>query len=126
MKLAITVSAGRIAPLFDTARNILVLRLEDGCILDSEERRIEGGGGQGRVAALLRANVDSLICGAITRELSGALESRGVRVQGFVSGSVHGVVQAFQDGTLHSDAYSMPGCGRRRRRCRAGRTGDER
>jgi len=125
MKLAIAVSKGRVAPLFDTSRHLLVLQQRGEGAEVWEEVELPASGGLDRAAALLRLNIDTLICGAITRELSGALESRGVIVLAFVSGEVHRVVEAFRVGTLHSGAFCMPGCGRLRHRYRGGNSGDE-
>jgi len=113
MKLAITVSKERIAPLFDTARCVLLLELEDGDLTTSEELTLKADGGMFRVNALLGREADTVICGAISRDLSAALDTRGVVVHSFVSGDVDRVVTAFLTGTLHSGAYRMPGCGDR-------------
>ena len=111
MKLAVAVNKGRVAPLFDSSRQLLVLQLDEQGADVRDKVELPTCGGLERAATVERLNIDTLICGAITRELSGALESRGVVVLAFVSGNVHLVVEAFQAGTLHSGAFCMPGCG---------------
>jgi len=125
MKLAIAVSKERIAPLFDTSRRVLILDFEDGRPTSDQEIILPEGEGISRVATLVRLNIQTLICGAISQELSAPLESHGVRILAFVSGDIEHVVEAFHAGTLLCDAFCMPGCGRRRKRHRGGRSGDE-
>jgi len=125
MMLAIAISKGRIAPLFDTARHFQVLHLGNDEHTADTELRLEVEGGPARVTALLQRDVNTIICGAITTDLSANLERHGVRVEAFVSGDVERVVEAFLAGTLNGDAFSMPGCARQQRRCRRGRRGHE-
>ncbi len=125
MKLAIAISKGRVAPLFDTSRRMLLLELDDNETVTSEELTLEADGGFPRVRALLGHGVETLICGAISRELSAAFEACGVDVRSFVSGDVERVVEAFLAGTLHSGAFCMPGCCGLGPRYRGGRSGHE-
>jgi predicted Fe-Mo cluster-binding NifX family protein len=70
------------------------------------------------VAAL---GADLLICGAISRPLETALSAEGVQVRPHACGAIDEVLAAFQEGRLDESAFQMPGCGKRRRRCRGGR-----
>ena len=125
MKLAIAISKGRIAPLFDTSRRLLILELGEDRPASSEDVELLDDGEFTRIAVMTRLNVHTLICGAISRELSASIEDRGVRVLAFVSGDIDRVVEAFLAGTLHSDVFSMPGCGCQRRRRHSGQSGRE-
>ncbi len=125
MKLAIAISKGRIAPLFDTSRRLLILELGEDRPVWSEDLELLEDGEFSRVAVMTRLNVHTLICGAISRELAASLEGRGVRVVAFISGDIDRVVQAFLADTLHSDVFCMPGCGCRRRRRHSGPSGRE-
>jgi len=109
MVLAIAVSGGRVAPLFDTARCVRLLHLDHGQLSSSQELRLADDGTFGRVAALVRWDVDTVICGAITRQLSAALEGRGIEVIGLVAGEVGCVLEAYRGGALPGEEFSLPG-----------------
>lgn len=96
----------RIAPVFDIGGRVLVL----------------GGGGAAREEHLLQCpqplrraeelhalGVGTLICGAISRSMSEALEARGIAVVGFVAGDLERVLAAWERGGL-DDSFAMPGC----------------
>jgi len=108
-----TVWDGRIAPVFDTAREV--------CLVESAGRRIVSE----KTLALppqavdwLRGQrVDTVVCGAISRALQEQLDAAGIAVVPFVAGELRQVIQASIDGTLSGAAFTMPGCcGRRRMR----------
>ncbi len=65
--------------------------------------------------------IDALVCGAISRPQEAFLQAYGVAVVPFVTGNLREVVDAWGAGTLGSDTFAMPGCGRGRgRRFRGG------
>ena len=109
MNLAIAMLNGRVAPLFDASRIVLVVELGVDGPAGSCQRTLDPGGSSSRVASLVRWDVNLLICGAITRELAGELESRGIEVCALVAGEVERVLAAYLDGTLHHEAFGMPG-----------------
>ncbi len=127
MKLALTVWNGRISPVFDACREVLVVDVdvEDGTVASSALHRIEGGSDLDRVARLAGMGVETLICGAISRPLHRELLARSVEVVGFVAGDVDVVLTAFLAGRLPGRDFAMPGCGggRHRKRRRQGRSG---
>ncbi len=102
------------APRFDVSRRVLLVQLGD--VGEVTERSLPSSETEQheRVDALLRWDVHTLICGAVSREVSAALELRGLRVFPFVSGPVDAVLGAFLAGELLGWAYRMPGCRRRR------------
>jgi predicted Fe-Mo cluster-binding NifX family protein len=109
MILAIAVSRGRVAPLFDAARLVRLVHVVDGEVLGREERSLCCDEGLAGVACLCRWDVDLLICGAISRELGAALEARCIGVQSLVAGEVGQVERAFLDQSLDQPAFRMPG-----------------
>ncbi len=77
-RVAISISDGRISPLFDAARRLLLVDVENGHELRRSEhmvQRAERGPQSRRVAEL---GVDVLICGAISRPLEAMLVSADV------------------------------------------------
>jgi predicted Fe-Mo cluster-binding NifX family protein len=63
---------------------------------------------------LVELGIETLICGAITRNLNAVIFSYGIQVIPFVAGDLHEVVQAWLRGCLARDSFVMPGCGRKR------------
>ncbi len=111
----------RIAPVFDTAETLVLLEARS----DSAHRRTEslpsGSSMQQIRMRLIEWDVDTLICGAISRPLFDHLTFGGMRVIPFVSGDLNEVIEAFCRNRLDSGRFSMPGCCHRRRRAAQGR-----
>ncbi len=105
----------RIAPVFDVGGRILLLAEgkngpEEHVLLRSEPLH--------RLEDLLRLDVGTLICGAISRPMQEALTAGGIRVVGFVAGDLGQVATAWKLGEL-DESFAMPGCrGRSRGRNR--------
>ncbi|MGI5870026.1 MAG: NifB/NifX family molybdenum-iron cluster-binding protein [Kiritimatiellia bacterium] len=125
MKTAISIFQNRIAPVFDTAQDICLVERDDVGAPTKTFRRFDGNDPQGKVAWLVEANVQTLVCGAISQPLQLALETAGIAVVPFVCGDLDAIIAAQADNTLGTPAFAMPGCcGRRRgagRGCGAGR-----
>ena len=121
MRVAIPISDGRISPVFDAARRLLLVDIENGREVWRTEQIVgepELGPRARRVAEL---GADVLICGAISRPLEAMLLSAGVEVVPQTCGPVEDVLEAFMSGRLTEQAFVMPGCCGRRRRFHAGR-----
>ena len=119
MRVAIPTWDGRISPVFDVARRLLVVDVA----ADGEAGRNETAVEETQLAARARRLVDLgvgvLICGGISWPLERMLVSAGVRVIPRTCGSVEDVLRAFLSGQLTEQAFLMPGCCGRRRRSRA-------
>jgi len=130
VKAALTVWDGRISPVFDVSREVLILTVENGDVVAIRKENIETPTAALKLDRLMELGVESLICGAISKSLHHELITRGVRVIGFVAGEINEVVTTFLAGLLPTPELSMPGCcGRqnrfRRRRCQGGRQGND-
>ncbi|MDD5718732.1 MAG: NifB/NifX family molybdenum-iron cluster-binding protein [Candidatus Krumholzibacteria bacterium] len=109
----------RIAPVFDTARQIHLVEAAGGRITGHSDVTLTGELPVQKVLKLVELGVGMLICGAISRPMHDLVEAYGIKVFPFVTGDLGEVVQAWLDGSLRRDVYAMPGCcGRRRRRGR--------
>lgn len=122
MNVALTVWNGRISPVFDVARNFLVLTLEDGRVVDTRMEKFDSNQPLQRPAMLSALKIHTLICGAISRPLAEIITSLEIKTLSFISGETEQVINAFLADDLPSPALSMPGCGKRHR----GRAGDYR
>lgn len=121
MRVAIPVWEDRISPVFDAARTFLVADIEDGRVA-GRRLLLCGASRQGEVVRLLlEAEVQVVICGAISREPARLIEERGIRLIPFIAGMAEHVLNRYVCG-YSITTYQMPGCcgnGRRRTsRCR--------
>ncbi|MGB2986368.1 MAG: NifB/NifX family molybdenum-iron cluster-binding protein [Phycisphaerae bacterium] len=118
MKVAIPTWTGRVSPVFDVAKRLVVVTLEGSREVNREEAGIEETQLTARAKRVTQLSVDVLICGAISMPLEAMLVSAGVRVIPHTCGPVENVLRAFVSGCLTDQAYLMPGCCGRRRRFR--------
>lgn len=125
MRVAIPTWSGRVSPVFDVAKRLLLVDLDGEAEAGRQEAAMvetELGARARRVAQL---GVDVLIAGAISAPLEAMLVSSGVRVIPHTCGPTEEVLRAFARGRLPDEAFLMPGCCRRRRRFRGGRRGGQ-
>lgn len=109
MRIAITAWQGRVSPVLDCARRVLVVDIEDGRERGRREHVVRSLDPWARARELLELGPDVLICGAISAPLENALALSGVRIYAFVCGPVEGVLAAYLDGTVSSPRFAMPG-----------------
>lgn len=109
MRIAIAAWEGRVAPVLDWARRVLVAEVENGRACERREYALQGADLWSRASELLDLRAEVLICGAISAPLENALTLGGVRVYGFVCGPIEEVLAAYLDGTLSSPRFAMPG-----------------
>jgi predicted Fe-Mo cluster-binding NifX family protein len=117
MRVAIPISDGRISPVFDAARRLLLVDVENGREVWRTAQLVEEPELGPRARRVAELGVDVLICGAISRPLEAMLVSAGVEVVPQTCGQAENVLGAFLSGQLTEQAFLMPGsCGRRRLR----------
>lgn len=119
IKTAFSYWDNRIAPVFDTARQIHVVEVEFGRIVRETQEPLAGDLPVQKALRLAELGVGTLICGAISRPLQEMVAGFGIQVIPFVAGGLREVIQAWFSGRFDRGAYAMPGCfGRKRRRFR--------
>ncbi|HBX43481.1 MAG TPA: dinitrogenase iron-molybdenum cofactor biosynthesis protein [Deltaproteobacteria bacterium] len=121
MKVALSVWNGRISPVFDVSRRILVLDVHHGVVTGRSEETFEESDPVRKAGKLSELKVRKLICGAISRPLAGLFAAYGIRTIPFVAGDAGEVIEAFLAGALPNRRMAMPGCRGQRRRFRGGR-----
>jgi len=121
MRVAIPIFDGRISPVFDAARCLLLVDIEDGREVWRTEQIVEEPELGPRARRVAEFGADVLICGAISRPLEAMLLSAGVEVVPQTCGQAEDVLRAFMSGQLTEQAFLMPGCCGRRRRFRGSR-----
>jgi len=110
MKTAFPFWQDRIAPVFDTARQLWVIESSSGQRLGAQQVILAEENAGARVMRLVEAEVDNLVCGALSRQLHSLLLAYGIKVTPFVAGDFEEVVQASLAGTLSRGTFAMPGC----------------
>jgi predicted Fe-Mo cluster-binding NifX family protein len=123
MKIAIPISRNRISPVFDSARTMLMVELNDGREGSRHEIKIQDGSPLDRVNRLIDNNVEVLLCGAVSRSVCEMLESVDIRVIPFLTGNAETLLEAFIQNRISDPQFLMPGRGGRRRRRIRGRHG---
>ena len=121
MKVALATWNGRISPVFDVARQLLLLDVTDGRVTARREETLPGDEMQVQAAQLATLGAQVLICGAISHSMAAVLAGKGIRVIPFTAGTVEEVVAAWLADALPSAVLSMPGCCGQQKRCRHGR-----
>jgi len=118
MKIAIPHWQARVSPVCDEARNFLVVDVRDDREVGRSQFEMTAPGSDlaGRATQLLDWGVNTVICGAISKELEAMLQGVGIEVISHVCGNVEEVLQAFWTGGLEQDRFALPGCVRRRHR----------
>lgn len=110
MKVAIGVWQGKVAGVFDFARELLVVEFENGSEKGREQLSFSEHSGLEKVVSLKQNGVNVLICGAISRPLAYMLGGSGIRVLPFVTGAVEQVLAAYKQGRLSLPQYALFGC----------------
>ena len=116
MKIAIPIYNDSVSNVFDFARRLLLVDIEN----DREAGRIEVALESQlpqRVIQLKHLEVDVLVCGAISRLLEEMVTTSGIQVLSYVTGRIDDVLEAYLNGQLMEPKFSMPGCSAGGRRC---------
>ena len=110
MKAGFSVWNGRIAPVFDVARMLLIVDATDGAVSTSREVQIPEGVLHARAEFLAGLGVGNIVCGAVSHPFHCLLEDYGMHVIPFISGGVDEVIQAWLEGRIPGRMFDMPGC----------------
>ena len=109
MRIAIPVWGDKISPVLDTAPKLLVIENESQKESTRFETFLMEQNISRRCAFIRGLNIDVLICGAVSRQMSGMLTASGIKVISEISGSVEAILDAYFQGTLLQSGFFMPG-----------------
>ena len=110
MKLGLSIWRGRIAPVFDVSREIVLLDIENYAICSRAVKALTADNPIGKAGELVQLGVQTLICGAISQPFVNLLNAYGIEILAFTAGAVEQVVGAYMANALPDPALSMPGC----------------
>ncbi len=111
MRVGITTWHDRISPVFDVARNLLVVEVQDGQEVDRQQVELKETAPNLRALEVGKLNLDVLICGAVSQPLENILGSLGIRVVARLCGEAEEILRAFISGGWTEEVFLMPGCG---------------
>jgi predicted Fe-Mo cluster-binding NifX family protein len=107
--IAVPEFRGRVSPTFDFCHRVTLWRVDGSGARRIGTRRCRATSSRERLAALLDAGVEVLLCGAIAPETLEELERIGIDVVKGVSGPVATVVAAYVCGALDQPQFRLPG-----------------
>jgi predicted Fe-Mo cluster-binding NifX family protein len=110
MKTAFAYWENRVAPVFDTARQIHIVKVEAAKIVGETQETLPEDFPVRKVRRLIDLGIGTLVCGAISGTLHAMVSSYGIQVVPFIAGDLQEVIQAWFRGSLENAAFSLPGC----------------
>lgn len=116
---ALTAWGNRMSPVFEAARKLCVVEVEDQRVVNRRFESFDPGLCTSLLGHLHEIGVRTLICGAISERSAICLQSGGIELIPFVNGTIEEVLEAYARGLPLDQIFSMPGCGKGQ--CRRGR-----
>jgi predicted Fe-Mo cluster-binding NifX family protein len=113
MKIAIPHWQGRVSPVFDESRQLLLVDILNSGEIRYAEKRLRNSDPLLRAKDVANSGAEVLICGAVSLTLEMALLSENIKVIPCTCGPVKEVIKAFIDGKLLDPLFLMPGCCRK-------------
>ena len=110
MKLAIPEFNGRISPTFDFCRHLLLVEISPGEPSLMTTLDLSGLESNRRAQFLKKLEIDTLLCGGISRKLTEDVEGYDIRIIPWLSGEIQEVLQAYLNGKLPDPQLTLPGC----------------
>lgn len=116
MRTAFPYWRSRLAPVFDTARQLRLVESAAAAITGQSDETLPDTQPSLKILQLVELNVDTLVCGAISRPLREMAAAHGIAVIPFIAGELDDIVSSWVAGCLETGACAMPGCRRGRGR----------
>lgn len=110
MKIAIPQWQGRVSPVFDASKRLLLIDIENGMQVCRVEVQMIHDDALSRARYMALLGVDILICGVISSGFANAVAASGIKMIPCKCGSVDKVLKAYIDNQLSSARFLMPGC----------------
>jgi predicted Fe-Mo cluster-binding NifX family protein len=109
MRIAVAAAHGRVSPLLDVARSVVVVEVERGTRRSLDSVSLDTCDPLENTHRLSGLQMDVLICGAVSQQLAALLRAYEIHVIAFVTGEVDAVVDAYLKGRLPGPTFAMPG-----------------
>jgi predicted Fe-Mo cluster-binding NifX family protein len=113
MRVAIPYWRGRVSPVFDVAKNFLLVDVKGGQELSRSQYTVDHTDPVPRAREMAELKTDVLVCFAISWPQEMALNAVGIRTVSQICGPIEGVLSAFLRRRLRDKVFAMPdSCGR--------------
>jgi hypothetical protein len=118
MRLAVPEHQGRLAPVFDCCRRLIIVLqgpLGDEPVQDEDWASLPRLSRTGRLVEL---KVELVVCGGISCWMEDQIHRHGIRLIPWIAGDLWDVLGALREGRIYDPRYAMPGragCARRKR-----------
>ncbi len=99
VKVAITVWEGRVSPVFDSARTLLIAEIFNSEVIGETYWDFAPGFFLHLQKMFTKLEVNVLMCGAISEEPSNIIEAAGIELISFITGEVKEVLSTY----IHGD-----------------------
>ncbi len=109
MNLGIPVWEDKISPVFDTSIKLLVLQIDGQKEIARTEINLEREDIMIRCQQLQELKINTLLCGAISRDLFRLLTTANIEVISWISGPLEKIINSYLNGDLSFSEYHMPG-----------------
>jgi len=109
MRIAIPVWEEKVSPVLDTASRLLIVEIQDNREVCRFELHFEDQDIGRRCIRVTSLNIDTLICGAISRSFLRMLLASGVQVLSGRSGQIKAILNAYFQGRLADSKFLLPG-----------------
>jgi predicted Fe-Mo cluster-binding NifX family protein len=126
MKIAIPEHQGRVAPVFDTCRHLLIFARNETREVFVAELDWSTVSRQARALRLKELGIDVLLCGAISCGIEDQIHGQGIGLVAWLAGEVPAILKAHREGSVMDMEYAMPGtlmCRQRQQKRRGIRAG---
>ncbi|MBF0450833.1 MAG: hypothetical protein HQK75_09040 [Candidatus Magnetomorum sp.] len=110
MRVAFSILNGRIAPVFDSSKYLIILDLKNDSIAKCMEYAFLNDNLYQIVRTTMVLKINTLVCGAISKRLRIILNTMGIKTIPFISGDIKTIIQGFIDHELNHPDFLMPGC----------------
>ena len=115
MRVAIPIWDNKISPVLDTASTLLIVDVEGQKESSRYEIYLDEHELSRRCHRIRGMDVDTLICGAISRPFYRMLSAFGIDIISDISGHPEEVLKAYLHGKNFKPGFLMPGCKRNRK-----------
>jgi predicted Fe-Mo cluster-binding NifX family protein len=111
MRIALPTWDGTVSPVLDVAGALLVVEYSDDGECGRRDVPLAGLDFCRRSELICTLGLDTLICGALSRQLEIVLSGAGIKLITHVCGAVDRILESYLAGKLNERTFTMPGCG---------------
>ncbi len=110
MKVALTIWGNRISPVFDSARKLLIVEVENNKVAN-KQYELFNSEIDSDLTQFSNLGINVLICGAISRRFSNIIETSKIKLIPFITGHADVVLKSYVKNNKIGADFFMPGCG---------------